>query len=151
MAPLFIFDVDGTVADLSHRIHHIQTEGQKKDWGQFFAECGKDQPIKPVIDTLLLLAGSGAEIKFFSGRSSSTYAQTYYWINHFIPMMQNIQLTMRKEDDFREDCIIKKEMYDSLTADERERLTAVFDDRDQVVKMWRENGVKCYQVAYGDF
>ena len=34
---------------------------------------------------------------------------------------------------------------------ERNRLTAVFDDRDKVVQMWRENGVPCFQVAKGDF
>jgi hypothetical protein len=27
----------------------------------------------------------------------------------------------------------------------------VFDDRDKVVKMWRENGINCFQVAPGDF
>jgi hypothetical protein len=27
----------------------------------------------------------------------------------------------------------------------------VFDDRNQVVKMWRERGIVCAQVAEGDF
>jgi hypothetical protein len=26
-----------------------------------------------------------------------------------------------------------------------------FDDRDKVVKMWRDNGIICFQVAPGDF
>ena len=28
---------------------------------------------------------------------------------------------------------------------------AVFDDRIQVVDMWRQNGLTCFQVADGDF
>jgi len=27
----------------------------------------------------------------------------------------------------------------------------VFDDRDKVVKMWRNQGLRCCQVAEGDF
>jgi hypothetical protein len=30
-------------------------------------------------------------------------------------------------------------------------IMCVFDDRDKVVKMWRENGISCFQVNYGDF
>jgi hypothetical protein len=29
--------------------------------------------------------------------------------------------------------------------------TLSFDDRDRVVKMWREEGIRCFQVDYGDF
>lgn len=33
-----IVDIDGTVADLSHRIHFI--EGEKKDWDSFYNNVG---------------------------------------------------------------------------------------------------------------
>ena len=26
-----------------------------------------------------------------------------------------------------------------------------FDDRDKVVQMWRDNGITCFQVNYGNF
>jgi hypothetical protein len=29
--------------------------------------------------------------------------------------------------------------------------TLVFDDRSRVVEMWRKNGIKCFQVAEGNF
>lgn len=43
-----IVDIDGTVADLSHRIHFI--EGEKKDWDSFYNNVEKDKPIQHVID-----------------------------------------------------------------------------------------------------
>ena len=31
------------------------------------------------------------------------------------------------------------------------RVLLVLDDRDQVAKMWRDMGLTCFQVNYGDF
>lgn len=35
-----VFDLDGTLADGDHRLHHIT--GETKDWRAFFAACGDD-------------------------------------------------------------------------------------------------------------
>lgn len=45
--------------------------------------------------------------------------------------------------------IVKAEWYDALPAIERPILT--YDDRRQVVDMWRARGVVCCQVAPGEF
>ena len=37
-----IVDIDGTIADCSHRLHYIK--GEKKDWNSFFKAAGKDKP-----------------------------------------------------------------------------------------------------------
>ena len=34
---------------------------------------------------------------------------------------------------------------------DKDDIFAVFDDRNQVVDMWRDNGITCFQVAEGDF
>lgn len=52
-------------------------------------------------------------------------------------------------DDHRSDEIVKKEMLDDI--EKRFNVIGVFDDRDRVVSMWRENGLQCYQINYGDF
>jgi hypothetical protein len=59
-------------------------------------------------------------------------------------------LHMRRTGDSRKDSIVKKEIF------ERElkhawHIVAVFDDRNQVVKMWRSLGLTVFQVADGDF
>ena len=59
-------------------------------------------------------------------------------------------MLMRRTKDYRSDDIVKKEMLDEMRAIGYNP-TLVFDDRDRVVKMWRENGLRCFQVAEGDF
>ena len=58
---------------------------------------------------------------------------------------------MRKEYDFRPDHAIKLEMLETLKVYYNCNPKYVFDDRDSVVKMWRDQGLTCLQVAEGNF
>ncbi len=51
---------------------------------------------------------------------------------------------------FMPDDQLKKLWLDQLFPNTDDVL-CVFDDRDKVVKMWRENGLSCLQVAEGNF
>ena len=55
---------------------------------------------------------------------------------------------MRNSGDRRPDVEVKQEILDYLPKD---RIRCVLDDRDQVVDMWRKNGLTCLQVAEGTF
>lgn len=153
--PIYIFDLDGTLALIEHRLHHIQ--GPKKDWRAFFAACGDDKPNAPVIRTLHALRRSGAEIWIWSGRSDECRPQTVEWLGRYgcagkgwifgVPE----RLRMRKAGDHRDDVEVKREWLSEIEPPEWNRLTAVFDDRSRVVEMWRAAGVPCFQVAPGDF
>ena len=57
---------------------------------------------------------------------------------------------MRKNGDSRRDSIVKEEIFWN-DIEPKYNVLAVFDDRDQVVKMWRELGIKCFQCEYGNF
>lgn len=59
-------------------------------------------------------------------------------------------LHMRKNGDDRADYIVKKEIYEANIKG-KYNVIFVLDDRDQVVRMWREEGLKCLQVAEGNF
>ena len=59
-------------------------------------------------------------------------------------------LFMRAEGDSRRDSIVKQEIFDTDVRD-RWRVVGVFDDRQQVVRMWRGLGLTVFQVAEGDF
>ena len=54
---------------------------------------------------------------------------------------------MRKAGDFTPDEDLKRGWLAEMEPPELARLTAVFDDRDKVVAMWRAAGVPCFQVA----
>ena len=88
------------------------------------------------------------KIILMSGRMDKCRSQTEKWLNdNIIPY--DI-LYMRKTDDFRQDSIVKKELYEEHIKG-KYYVEAVFDDRDQVVKMWRDEGLLCCQVYYGNF
>ncbi len=156
--PLIIFDIDGTLADLTHRLHFI--EKKPKDWRGFHNACGSDKPIKSIVDLYRTLK-KDFEIYFFTGRPERTRMMTYCWIIHncleendpclTFPAIFANKIIMRKDEDKRLDYVVKNSMYHSLPDYDKERLVCVFDDRQGVVDMWRRNGVKCLQVAKGDY
>jgi hypothetical protein len=57
---------------------------------------------------------------------------------------------MREYGDQRKDSIVKAEIFDQEIRG-RYHVVAVFDDRDQVVRMWRSLGLTVFQVAEGNF
>ena len=57
---------------------------------------------------------------------------------------------MRSRGDKRPDQVIKKEIYDKYIKD-KFNVLCVFEDRDKVVEMWRDEGLLCNQVYYEDF
>jgi phosphoglycolate phosphatase-like HAD superfamily hydrolase len=60
---------------------------------------------------------------------------------------------MRAKGDYRPDYEIKKEVLFKLfpTPQDRSKILGVFEDRDQVVKMYRDLGLRVFQVAEGNF
>jgi hypothetical protein len=59
-------------------------------------------------------------------------------------------LLLRSNNDYRHDTVIKPELLKnaSITLD---MIAYVFEDRDSVVKMWRDLGLTVLQVANGNF
>lgn len=130
-------DIDGTLAHMTDR-------------GPFeWAKVGNDTLDTTVCDILKLYHSQGYQVILLSGRDGSCHTQTIRWLsdNH-VPYDG---LLMRTADDMRKDSIVKREIFDASIRDHYNVLF-VLDDRDQVVKMWRnEVGLKVLQVAEGDF
>lgn len=57
---------------------------------------------------------------------------------------------MREDGDMTKDSTVKKNIYQNNISI-RYSVELVLDDRQQVVNMWRDIGLTCYQVAFGDF
>jgi predicted kinase len=140
MTKAVIFDIDGTLADLTHRLHHIQNGS--RNWDGFFAECGNDTVIEPIRDLAVLIARQGWKIILVSGRSDKVQEETKDWLGRSgVPYSE---LHMRPHGDYRQDFIIKSEILDRLNAEGNE-IAFVVDDRPSVVAMWRERGLTCLQ------
>ena len=135
-----VFDLDGTLANLDHRLHLQIT----KDWRGFFAAVGRDEPIPHAIAVLEAMIEAGHRVEIWSGRSDECRAQTCAWlITHDFPL---VTVLMRTAGDQRPDDDLKR---DFLRGGGWPDL--IFDDRDRVVAMWRSLGIPCFQVAKGDF
>lgn len=145
MKSIAIFDLDGTIALIDHRRHLV--EGETKDWSAFYRACVDDVPNEPVIYALEVLATSGMEIWILSGRSDEVRAETLAWLDKH--EVSYHQILMRKDKDYTPDNVLKKKWLDTYIP--KERVAMVFDDRDKVVRMWRDEGLTCFQVAPGDF
>ena len=140
-----IVDMDGTLADCSHRIHHVT--GGNHNWDAFESMSMDDAPRQPIAGLVDILSNSGYAVLIVSGRQIGRAGKnTVKWLEkHCVPYKH---IFMRQTGDNRPDNIVKQEILDKLPKD---RIGYVLDDRNQVVKMWRDNGLTCLQVAPGDF
>lgn len=145
MKKIILVDLDGTLADGNHRVHHILEK--PKDWTTFFSECDKDIPIAHVIDIINHLSEI-YQIYITSGRSDEVRDKTEQWLKD-----NNIiyhKLIMRKAGDYTGDDELKVSWLEDGQINKQEVL-CVFDDRDRVVRAWRDAGLPCFQVAAGEF
>lgn len=150
MKRIIICDIDGTIADLTHRLHHISTPGQKKNWDAFHAGVVDDAPHEDMRTLLRILTASitVSSVVYVSGRNETARQATLDWLaDHWFP---SGPLHMRSTNDRRDDAIVKEEILDRLGLTPADVL-CVLDDRDRVVAMWRRRGFRCLQVSPGNF
>lgn len=147
----YIFDIDGTLMDTTHRQHLIDGTTTPKDWPAFFAACDQDPPIPHMIDLLHALAAEN-DILFVTGRTEDVREKTLESFRRHVGAWAAAteDLYMRPSGDHRADTIVKSELMDRIIADGWTPIM-VFEDRASVVTMWRERGIPCCQVAEGNF
>ena len=119
---IIICDIDGTIANVQHRLHFIKNlDGTMKpyaerDWDSFNAACVDDEPYKDVIEILCNLYnagrrkvvqagtygwGSERKIYFFSGRNEAVRNETIAWMyHHFLShsMCHPVQITREQAE-----------------------------------------------------
>ena len=177
MKKTVIFDLDGTLANIEvmrkisevpgKRVNENGHNVPKLNWSVFFDanNIQLDEPNEPVIKMAQMFAKDGFRIVIFSGRNDRSFHTTEDWLaTHNVPH----DLLVMRPDKFQEDSwpiadgnpatkemrfmpdeILKKEMLDTFV--DIEDVFLVVDDRDKVVKMWRDLGLNTFQVAPGNF
>lgn len=131
-----IFDIDGTLAHMNNRSPY--------DWNR----VGEDEVDSEVKEMLDMYRKSGNKIILLTGRDGSCIEQTKKWLHDV--SIEYDELFTRQEGDTRKDSVIKREIFENHIAP-KYNVKLVVDDRNQVVKMWRSIGIKCFQVADGNF
>ena len=134
----FIFDIDGTLADLTHRLHHI-LETDPPDYDAFYRDVYKDAPIKSVIQFAKDVRKSGHNIFFVSGRRGEVRRETELWLRKNV---FRAPLYMRPLNNNESDVSIKRDILKHFRAKGVEIDVAV-DDRPSIVGLWIEEEVPC--------
>jgi predicted kinase len=142
-----VFDLDGTLFKMNGRgpfdEHLVKTD-------TFVVEVGEMCDAAAMNDNVIL---------FLSGRTDGCREDTewalrenFTWMDYGFGGVQDCpwHLFMRATGDSRPDDIMKNELFEKHIAPFYHVLYVV-DDRNKVVKMWREKGLVCAQVAEGDF
>lgn len=129
-----IVDIDGTVAHMNGRSPYD------------YSKVDTDTYDKSIVFLVQMLA-KDCEIVFVSWRNAECRIETLNWLRKWV--LQDITLYMRKDGDDRNDAIVKREILEKLIKEYY--IVAALDDRNRVVKMWRESGIKCLQVQEGNF
>lgn len=146
MMKAVIFDIDGTLADNSHR--QLWVQQRPKDWDKYNDTMNMDLPVHRVISLLKMFVYGGHKALLCTGRNEQYRQRTVLWLrNNNVPFDY---LYMRRDNDRRPDYIVKEEMLGRIL-ESGFVPEYVVDDRKSVVDMWRKNGLLCLQCADGDF
>lgn len=142
MKSLIICDIDGVLADCTHRLHLAQA----KNYDKFYSseELAKDTLIYAGYELVRTFLNEGAEVHFVSARNNTCREATSKWLRDKALMRSGL-LAMRDEHDWRPSPAVKvkliKEIYDRLKEMSKDTLetqdmrsTYFIDDNPENVK-----------------
>lgn len=143
-----VFDIDGTLADNTHRQHHLM--GEKKDWKSYNKNMIEDGLYEDIADLLITLNKADDTIILCTGREEVYKSDTIDWLIKHDLHYKIAAIYMRKEKDYRSDAIVKVELLKQIEFD-YDTPWLWLDDRQQVVDAIRAKGIRVLQVQPGDF
>jgi hypothetical protein len=121
-----VFDIDGVVADVRHRLHHLTS--RPKDWDGFFFSAADDPPLAPGL-ALAAELGAKHDLVWLTGRPEWLRRVTTNWlVAHDLPVAE---LNMRPNNDRRPARLYKLSVLRRL-ADRK--IAAFIDDDDEVIE-----------------
>ncbi|MGD9483205.1 hypothetical protein WDH52_08060 [Streptomyces sp. TRM70308] len=133
MRSIAVFDLDGTLSDARHRLHHLR--GRPKDWDAFFGAAPQDPPLAAGIELARRWAQS-CDLGYVTGRPERTRRATERWLA--AQGLPTGPLRMRARADFRPSKVAKLELLRALAADRA--VAVVVDDDPEVCAAYRAAG-----------
>lgn len=131
-----IVDIDGTLASMKDRgpfeWHKVKTD-----------VCNED--IRGIVNNYYSM---GYKIIIMTGRDGVCREDTLKWLKQY--GIKHDLFLMREEGNNEKDDGLKERLFNENVAG-KYYVEFVLDDRNQVVDMWRKMGLRCFQVAPGDF
>ncbi|MDT7545595.1 MAG: hypothetical protein QOE99_1705 [Actinomycetota bacterium] len=139
--PLAVFDVDGVLADVRHRLHHL--ENRPKNWGAFFRDAVNDPPLAEGI-ALCQESAKDCEVVYVTGRPEHCRRDTLDWFaRHDLP---EGRLSMRSDGDRRPARMAKPQLLRRLARDRT--VAVVVDDDEQVCDAYEQAGWRVLRARW---
>lgn len=156
---LIVFDIDGTLSDPTHRMHHIKPDpthdpvtGKKRQrrFDLFHTSCGADGLIGPVANIYnRMVADPTVTVVLLTGRPDSVRQTTTDWLTqHGLDGYD--ALFMKTGDQNVPDVQQKAAIADQVEETYGRPIDMVFEDRTRVVKMWKARGTFVLNVLQDD-
>lgn len=131
--PCVVFDIDGVLADVRHRLRHVAAK--PKNWDAFFASAPQD-PLLERGAKFARDAASSHDIVYLTGRPERTRDDTLAWLQK--NQLPAGRLIMRREGDRRPAVLTKTQMLRQLSKEQRVDL--VLDDDPAVIEAMTKAG-----------
>lgn len=80
---IVVCGLDGVLALIEHRLHHLYNEQGLRDWEAFHAACGEDMPNLPLIHRLNQAREEGVPVVLLTGRSAAVRERTEQWLRRW--------------------------------------------------------------------
>lgn len=146
---IYVFDLDGTISDANHRLHHITTPGQKKNWGAFFDGICDDEPFHPMVSLIKSLAkDKSSEIILQTGRPENYRKATGYWLKQHGLSDQYSTLLMRQKGDFCDNVTLKLRFLEWIIDHTNTENILWFEDSERVIKAINQQGTLCLSCQH---
>ncbi len=137
----YIYDVDGTLANVDPYLHHVR--GPDKDYDAFHSASINALPNYDVVQMLNNTVFDGHAVLIVTSRKEKWRGLTSMWL-----AKNNIRchaLFMRDDNDYRPDYEAKRDMLDKITK-YWEVIHAV-DDNPSVIQLWKESGIPTTKIG----
>ena len=142
---LWIFDIDGTLADNDHRQHLIM-EGNR-DWDTFFSLQHKDEPFDAVMEIFDTLVATGHKCVIITARCERFREETLEWLNkHHNGTIKSEDVYMRPLKDRTDDDKIKLNILNQIVEGSPDlKVMGIFEDRHRIIDAFRDAGYYVFE------
>ena len=145
---ILFWDLDGTLTDAEPFVHLIHTK--PKNWAAWDQNIINHEPHTDIVSLYMLHGCLGHHNYVVTARSEAVREGTTGWLKKHGLWEFCKELVMRPAKDYRPDHEVKLDILNMMRSNNINP-DIVFEDRSRVVQMYRENGVRCLQVANGDY
>ena len=141
-----IFDMDGTLCDVSSIRHHVNPNdprfsGQKR-FDLFHAGSIDCPPNETAVEILRNARADGVATLIVTARKTMWRFHTILWLHE--QQLDYDELFMRGDDDNRKDYLVKRDLLDAMR--HRYNIVLAVDDNPAVIALWQAEGIPTIRI-----